>query len=214
MRKLATIAAAALLLAPVASRAQVILGARLGYAFGMGDAGANGGTLHMSDWTKSQVPVQFDVLFKVVPTLAIGPYFSYGWAQTGGDLKDMCDFTGVDCSASIMRLGVEAMFTVPQPGPFKPWIAAGMGYEWSKVHVSAPGGSGDLKLSGWEFLNVQVGGDFKVTPLFRIGPFAQLSFAQYSKADATGDIVSGEPDIPSKKIHEWFQIGVRGAFDL
>ncbi len=214
MRKLATLTVAALLLVPAASRAQVQLGARLGYAFGMGDVGGDsGGTLHMSDWTKSHVPVQVDVLFKVAPGLRIGPYFSYGWAQTGGDLKDACDLSGVDCTASIMRLGVEATFTVPQPGPFAPWFGAGFGYEWSKVHISFPGGSGDMKARGFEFLNLQVGGDFKPAPRFRIGPFAQLSFAQYSTVDTTGDGV-GPSDIPTKKFHEWFQIGVRGAFDL
>ncbi len=214
MRKLATLTAAALLLAPAASRAQVILGARVGYAFGAGDVGGDAGsTLHMSDWTKSQVPVQVDVLFKLVPTLAVGPYLSLGWAQPGGTLKDQCDSAGMDCSGTNMRLGVEAMFTLPQPGPFKPWFGAGLGYEWSKVHASGPGFSGDIKFSGFEFLNLQAGGDFKVARLFRMGPFVQLSFAQYSSADSSGDW-AGPSDIPSKKVHEWFEIGVRGAFDL
>ncbi len=213
-RKLATLTAAVLLLAPAASRAQVLLGARLGYAFGGGDVGNfSSGSIHMSDWTKSQVPVQFDLLFKVAPSLAIGPYASLAWAQPGGDLQDLCDSAGMDCNATIMRLGVEAMFTVPQPGPFKPWFGAGLGYEWSKVHTTGGGASGDRTLGGFEFLNLQAGGDLKIAPLFRIGPFVQLSLAQYSSVDSSG----GWGDlnhIPSKKVHEWFQIGVRGMFDL
>lgn len=215
MRKLMTLTVAALLLAPAASRAQVALGARLGYAFGMGDvAGDSGGSLQMSDWTKSQVPLQVEALFKATPQLAIGPYFSYGWAQAGGDLKDgVCDAPGIDCSARIMRLGVEAIYTVPQQGQFVPWFGAGLGYEWSKVHAEGGGLSGDADFSGLEFLNLQGGGDFKVSPTFRVGPFVQLSFVQYSNADWSGDF-GDLNDIPSKKVHEWFQIGVRGSFDL
>lgn len=214
MRKLATLTAAALLLAPAASHAQVVLGARLGYAVGMGDVGGDsGGTMKMSDWTKSHVPLQLEVLFKTIPQLAIGPYLSYGWAQAGGDLKSECDGAGVDCSASTLRLGVEAIFTVPLPGQFAPWVGAGVGYEWSKVHLSVPGASGDVKFSGFEFLNLQAGGDFKIAPRFRAGPFLQLNVVQYSNVDTTGD-VSGPTDIPSKKFHDWFQLGVRGSFDL
>ena len=213
MRKLAILTAAALLLVPAASHAQVILGARLGYAFGAGDVGGfSGATEHMSDWTKSHVPLQLEALFKVAPQWAIGPYFSYGWAQPGGDLKDGCDSPGFDCSARVMRLGVEAIYTFQQPGGFVPWLGAGLGYEWSKVHAEGNGISFDINASGFEFLNLQGGGDWKLSSKFKMGPFVQLSLGQYSNVDGSGDVVVN--DLTSKKVHEWFQIGVRGAFDL
>jgi hypothetical protein len=217
MRKLAILTAAALLLAPAASHAQVVLGARLGVAVGMGDVGGGyGDSLAMSDWTRGQVPLQLEMLFKATPQLAIGPYFSYGWARLGHDLESqVCDVPGIACSASIVRLGVEALYTIPQRGQFEPWLGFGLGYEWSKLHASGAGVSGEIKFSGLEFLNLQVGGDFKVSRRFGLGPFMKLAFARYSNADATGDFSGmGPTDIPDEKVHEWLEIGVRGAFDL
>lgn len=215
-RKLVLVAALVALAVPSASRAQLSLGARVGYAWGMGDVGGDpSGNLKMSDWIKGQVPIQVDAMFRLAPGLAVGGYFSYGFGQAGGQLKDtVCDVPGVDCTPSNMRLGVQATWAIPAGGGFLPWVGLGTGYEWSKLHASGPGGSGDVKFRGWEILNLQLGGDFLATPLFRVGPFVMLSLGRYSTAESTGDLAGAVTLIPEKKVHEWLQLGVRGTFDI
>lgn len=215
LRKLLLVAAvAAVLVGPARSEAQVGLGARIGYAFGMGDVGGDpAGNLKMSDFIEAQIPLQVDLMFHVVPGLSIGPYFSYGFGRTGGDTDDVCSLSGVDCTASIMRLGAQVTYTLPPPLPL--WVGAGIGYEWSKLKVEGGGESGEIKFRGMELINLQVGADFLATPALRFGPFAMLSLGRYSNADATGAFSGGaEASIPDKKLHEWLEIGLRGMFDL
>lgn len=213
LRRLAMVGlVAAALAAPGRSEAQFGVGARLGYAFGLGDVGGDaGGTLKMSDWISGQIPVQVDLMFHVIPGLSVGPYFSYGFGRVGGDLDRACS-AGVDCTASNMRLGAQATYTLPPPLPF--WVGVGIGYEWSKVELSGGGQSGEVKFRGMELLNLQAGMDFLATPILRFGPFAMLSMGRYSTAESTGALAGPSTSIPEKKVHEWLQIGVRGMFDL
>lgn len=204
------------LIVPSLASAQVSLGARLGYAFGMGDVGADtgGSTLKMEDWSDGQVPVQVDVMFRLLPGLAIGPYFSYGFGFTSGDLDtEVCDVSDVDCSARNMRLGLQATYSLPAAVGFAPWAGIGTGYEWNKLDIETPAGDGELEVRGWEIVNLQLGADF-ATPLVRVGPFVMLSVGRYGEGDSSGFGVTGGGDIEEKKIHEWLQIGIRGMFDL
>jgi hypothetical protein len=208
VRKLLLVAVAvAALGGPARSEAQVGLGARIGYAFGTGDVAADSaGTTKMSDWTKAQIPIQVDLMFHLVPGLSIGPYFSYGFGRTGGDLDDACSLTGRDCSTSVIRLGGQVTYALPPPLPF--WFGAGLGYEWNKVDTD---GEGEITVRGVEWLNLQAGVDFLATPVLRFGPFVMLSLGRYDEGELTG---FGSGSIDDKKMHQWFEIGVRGMFDL
>ncbi|BDG02702.1 outer membrane beta-barrel protein [Anaeromyxobacter oryzae] len=200
MRKLAilTVALAALAV-PSLSHAQVSLGLRLGFAPVGGDAMKD---LKMSDGIKSQIPIQLDAIYNLNKNVGLGGYFSYGLGQTA---SDACG-TGVSCSASVMRLGVQGTYTLDPMGQATPWAGVGIGYEWAKVS----GGGETLTLKGFEFLNLQVGADFAVAPQLAVGPYLGMSVGQYSDAEISGTSAS----IPDKSTHEWFQVGVRGKFDL
>lgn len=201
MRKLTMLAAAIAALAiPAVSHAQFTLGARLGYGLAMGDAEKDFG---MSDFVKSQIPIQIDAMYRVTPDFALGAYFSYGFAQTGGFTADLCDLPGADCSVSSLRIGVQGTYAFSKASPqFVPWVGAGIG--WESVSFDAGGGSTDV--TGFEFLNLQGGAAFKVSPQFQVGPYAQLAISQFSSADGN--------DIPDKAMHQWLSFGVRGSFDF
>jgi outer membrane protein W len=204
MRKLFMLAVAAALVLPTASRAQFTLGARLGFAPAMGDAAKN---QPMSDGVKSQVPIQLDGLYRFTPEFAAGVYFSYGFAQLASAVKDGCDASGVSCSASVTRLGLEGTYSLTTVSPtFVPWFGAGIGYEWLTQKASFGGVSASADATGFEFLNLQLGGDYKVSNQFYVGPYLLLSIGQYSE-------VAGN-SITDKGIHEWLSFGVRGKFDL
>jgi hypothetical protein len=91
--------------------------------------------------------------------------------------------------------------------PLWPWIGAGLGYEWLRLSSSGGEEAVNGTLSGFEFVNLQGGVDFK--PLddtnFGVGPFLAFSLAQYSTAADGGDI-------RDKTLHEWLNLGVRGTF--
>jgi Outer membrane protein beta-barrel domain len=203
MRKL-LMAALVALLVPTASFAQFQLGLRLGYSPAMGDEQKD---LPLKDTVKSQIPIQVDAMYKVTKDVAVGGYFSYGFGQLNSDLKDGCDATGLDCSASNMRLGLQAAYTFNQvTAPLVPWAAVGFGYEWTTLKVALGGASGEATTSGFEFLNLQLGGDYKVNEQFAIGPYAQLSIGQYSSIEGNS--------ITDKGMHQWLGFGLRGKFDL
>lgn len=206
-------------LLPTPSRAQLTLGARVGFAPAMGDAFKNattGEASKMSDGIKSQIPFQLDVAYRFTKELALGGYLAYGFGQVGGLFKDDCDANGQDCSAHDTRVGIQAFYTFSTVSPrFVPWAGLGFGYEWGTAEGTG-GGLPDEKmtLKGWEFVNLQVGGDYMLTPQLGIGPYVMFSVAQYSKGEFESEGVSLEADIEKKAVHEWLGFGVRGKFDL
>jgi hypothetical protein len=201
MRKLLMLAA---LLVPMASQAQVQLGLRVGYAPAMGDVQKD---QKMSDGVKAQIPIQLDAVYKVTKDIGVGGYFSYGFGQFA---SDACP-TGEDCGASVMRFGVQGLYTFNQlKAPLVPWAGLGIGYELGKASV----GDLDLTYSGFEFANLQVGGDYRVNEQFAVGPYLQFSIGQYSKVKAESGGLSASADIEETAMHQWFGFGIRGSFDL
>jgi hypothetical protein len=220
MRNLVTVLAAALALAaPAAASAQMSLGARLGFALPMGDAfeePLTGEGQALSDGISSAIPLQLEASWRVTPDLAVGGYFAYGFGRIPDDaIGGLCDFPGVDCSARTIRLGVQAIYSFNRPGTtFVPWLGAGFGYEWASLEAEAPTAKATFDFSGFELLNLQAGGDYRVSPQFSIGPFLQLGIGRYSNAESEQ---TGEPtaDIPmDETFHQWLSFGVRGRFDL
>lgn len=205
MRKLLMIGAMAIGLAlPTASRAQFTLGARVGYAPAMGDYAKDS---PLKDGVKSQIPIQVDGLYKFTPQFAAGLYFSYGIGQLSSAASDECDLNGVDCSASTMRLGVQGTYSLTNVSPtFVPWLGAGLGFEWLTQKASFGGVSASADTTGFEFLNLQGGADYKVSDAFALGPYVLFSMGQYSSFEGTS--------IPDKGVHEWLHFGIRGKFDL
>jgi outer membrane protein W len=219
MRKLLTLAVALALALPTASRAQFSLGARIGFAPSMGDAFKDANTgepLKMSDGVKSQIPIQIEGAYKATKEIAVGAYFSYGIGQTGGAAKADCSANGQSCSASDVRLGIQAFYSFTQVSPqFVPWLGLGLGYEWGSFEESGGGQpTVSTTFKGWEFLNLQAGGDYQVSPQFSVGPYVMLSIAQYSTAEFESGGITVSGDIDNKTIHEWIGFGIRGKFDF
>lgn len=219
MRRLFMIAALALL--PLAAEAQLSLGLRLGYAPAFGDAEKD---VSMSDVAKSQIPIQVDAMYAVAPDLSVGAYLSYGFAKA--EFLGICDNSGVDCTARSTRVGLQAAYTFRNASPsFLPWVGAGFGYEWASLNAELFGVEAESSASGFEFLNLQAGADFAVNEKLSVGPYLQLSVAQYSSFetsepvfdDTTGDYlgnVKTSGSIEDKGVHQWFGFGVRGRFAL
>ncbi|MFT3917773.1 MAG: outer membrane beta-barrel protein [Anaeromyxobacteraceae bacterium] len=218
MRKLSFLAAALVALAvPAAASAQaqkLTLGARLGYAIAGGDAAKDS---KMSDVLKGAIPLQLDVGYNVTKEFNVGAFVSYGFGRIGGDIKDLCDTSGVDCSARDVRLGVQGTFAFEDLNPqFVPWIGFGFGYEWGSLKVTQGPNEGKISYRGFELADLQLGADFKASPQLKVGPFVSMSFGKYSngKLEGFGAGVDQSGKIDEQAVHNFITIGVRGQFTL
>ncbi len=204
MRKLLLLGSLITVLVPSASRAQVTLGLRVGWAPAMGDVVKDA---KLSDAVKSQFPIQLDAMYRITTDFSAGVYGSYGWGLLGDQVKNACDAINRSCDASNVRVGAQLAYAFNQmKAPLVPWVGVGSGYEWNMVKTII----GDTTARGWEYVNLQLGGDYKVSPQFAIGPFINFSIGQYSKQEVPGSTLS----ISDKGTHEWFGFGLRGKFDL
>jgi hypothetical protein len=211
MRKLFKLAALAALLVPALASAQLSLGARVGYGIAMGEAVEDG---DLSDVIKGQIPIQIDVGYRLTPALTFGGYFGAGYGLLGDAVSDECDEFDLDCSARVLRLGVQLDYAFRNVSPtITPWVGAGIGYEWASVHQELDSVEVDTSFDGFEFLNLQGGVDWKVGG-FSVGPFAMLSIGQYGSFDFESPEGDESGDIENKGLHQWLQIGLRGRFDL
>jgi hypothetical protein len=98
-----------------------------------------------------------------------------------------------------------------------PWAGIGAGYEILTNSASDSSGieSASVSYSGFQFVNFQVGGDYKGAPNAGIGPFVMLSLGEYSNCSAS--VPSGTApscSIPKTALHEWLTFGIRGAYDI
>jgi hypothetical protein len=180
-------------------------GARLGYALPFGNTVAE---TKLSDALSGAVPLVLEAGYRINGNVTIGGLFQYAVAQ----IKN-CD-PGADCSASVVRLGIEAIYNFNLEGSFTPWLGLGTGYEWLGASESAGGQTLSVGLHGFEFVTAHVGGDFRLSPRFNLGPFVSFSVGEYGTATAEMGGMSASQDIPDKKMHQWLQMGIRGKFGI
>lgn len=232
MQKLVVVAMTALLV-PAASRAQAAadsrfqVGVRAGYQLSAGDAAKDAA---MKDFSlRSQIPLQVEAAFKVTPELAVGPYFSWGFGMTDdaflrdavGSPTNICDEDfgdgTVDCTGSAWRLGAQAIYTLRQlQAPLVPWVGVNVGYHSAEAEAEDRVDRITVQLNGYE-VGVQLGGDFRVSDRFAVGPFLSYSLGQFRTGEtrSTFDPADNtDGDIEDKALHHWFGIGLRAAFDL
>jgi hypothetical protein len=190
---------------------------RFGYGFALGELREGS---DLADGIAGQMPFWLDLGYRVTPELMVGLYASYGIGFVGGEVGDSCDAAGdaVDCSASDIRLGIQAQFHLQPKESVDPWLGLGIGYEWLSLGIEGAGAELSTTASGFEFVNLQVGLDFRIKPTFSLGPFIAFSLAQYSdvSVDCSGVLANVcddvGADIDAKALHEWLFIGARGTF--
>lgn len=195
----------------------VELGLRVGYGIPAGKEGAIPGmdNSNLSDDVSGIIPIQVDGGYRFNQNVYLGLSFQYapGLVNSSNNANAFCQ-SGVDCSASDLRLGLNVMYHFGMGPPFDPWVGVGAGYEWLMLSASQGSVSVDATASGFEFANLQLGGDFPINPNFVVGPFFAVSIGQYRSISVSGGGTSMDQDLNPKSIHEWFMFGVRAAYDI
>ncbi|MFL5306792.1 MAG: outer membrane beta-barrel protein [Polyangia bacterium] len=185
---------------------------RVGYAVPFGDVdGDNGDSL--SSTFSGAVPFVFEAGYRFDRHFTLGPYFQYALAQVKDGAAALCG-NGVDCSGSIIRLGLEALYHLDLGSAFVPWFGLGVGYEWMTFDASSGGRTASASAHGWEFATLQLGGDIYVAPQFAVGPFVSFSIARYDRGSLTTGNTTTTSDITNTAVHEWLQFGARFSFSL
>lgn len=218
MMKALRAALLAALVLPSVAIAQVTLGLRAGYGIPSGDLQKDS---KLKDQIKSQVPIQLDAMYWVVPRASVGLYASYGFGQVADELKDQFAFLGpgTDYSVSTYRVGLQATYAFPMGG-LAPWLGLGSGLEVGTFELENGGAKVTGTSRGWEFANLQAGVDYAITSGFGAGLFASWSIGNYTyqggKVSGTG-VIDGETGGglgSDASTHSWFVVGLRGTFDL
>lgn len=179
-------------------------GLRTGYALPLGNAAEFSTPLgklesKLSDVYSGAIPIWADVGYRINPNIYVGGFFQFGVGLMNSD-------KGAD-SGNVMKFGANAHYHFMPQSNFDPWAGLGVGYEIANAKNKA---GAETTMSGFEFANLQAGGDFKVMPALRVGPTAMFSVGQYSSISSGGTSLSGF----DKTMHMWLTLGIRGQYDL
>jgi hypothetical protein len=219
------LAGAGVLLAGSTARADatasgIEVGLRSGYAIPLGGLTGGGvnGSADLSKIYNGVIPIWVDAGYRLNPNMMIGAFFQYGVGliNTSGALSSAgCGKNGVSCSGSDLKFGAQFHYHLMPDQTIDPWAGIGIGYEIGSASASAGGQSAGASYSGFQFVDIQVGADYKAMPNLGIGPFIDFSLGQFSSCSFTGAASgTGSCSIPQQAMHEWFTIGLRGAYDI
>jgi hypothetical protein len=216
------LAAAAVVLCGDSARADatptgIEVGLRTGYAIPLGDVRKWSA---LGDTVNGTIPIWIDAGYRFHPNAMIGAFFQYGIglvnpAGYGFPLAngETCG-SASDCSASDIMFGVQFHYHLLPDQTIDPWGGVGFGYEI--LVLNDPGfasttGVGGESYSGFQFVNLQIGADYKLTPKLGVGPFVMFSLGEYSSCSYPQ---SGNCTIEGSPIHGWLTLGIRVAYDI
>ena len=218
-----SLAASGTALAADPSPTGVEVGLRLGYSIPLGKASGDqtvGGQtvpgVNLSDIASSRIPIWIDAGYRFNPNMYVGAFLQYGFVSLASNYGGgACQQNGVSCSAHDIQFGAMFAYHLMPDQTIDPWGGVGIGYETLSGSATVNGqdaGGGSYK--GLQFLNLQLGADYKVMPNLGVGPFLSFSLGSYSSATATANGQSQDVQNFQSGLHEWLTLGVRGAYDI
>jgi hypothetical protein len=203
------------------------LGARFGYSFGTGIVYSG---LSIHDSSHGALPIYIDLGWRFLPQLYGGIYGQFAPVFLA-DNPVSCP-AGFDCSAQDWRFGVQADLHFIPHSRLDPYVGLGFGYEILHTHISGPivvpslagplpaTASAGIIDRGWEFANLTLGFDARVSPEVGLGPFVSASLNQYGIHTGTQSatvqgvqVANGPVANVNHGFHELFIAGLRGTFN-
>lgn len=171
----------------------------------------------MSEAFGPQVPLIVDIGGKIIPNLFLGGYLGIAFGGAAGRFSDACNRADFTCVAVGFRIGAQIQYHILPDAKMNPWIGYGIGYE-----AVGLGGSKDdnnkfsAAVGGVEFAHLMAGLDFRLSRGFGIGPFADFSIGQYSKASTEttigGQTTKVDGDVKDTALHQWLTVGAKFTF--
>lgn len=205
--------------APSRDQGAIQLGIRLGYGAPFGKVGRTASEMvdqDLSSGIKGQIPIGVDAGYLFNPNIYVGLLFQYGFGLLASSAETGCNQSGVSCSISDLVFGINAHYHLNPIASFDPWIGLGIAYE--RLDSSATSTAFGLSVSGsntgFQYINVQLGGDVSVAPNLAVGPFVSFAAGQYSSRSTQTGSTNVSQDVTNKSFHEWLLFGVRGVFNV
>lgn len=195
---------------------------------------------NLSDGISASAPMWLDAGYRLGPRLYLGVYIQYAIVIVRDDAGPIpcygaCSQQQVGTrqlsgAASDVRFGIEARYHLVPRARLDPWVGLRFGYEVLYGRQSASGSLAGSPFStelrwqyrGFEFASLQIRGEWEIAPGVAVGPFANVSLAQFDTCSAGGsssspDIIVETPageSIRETALHGWWMLGVGGGFDL
>lgn len=209
---------------PSSNGSAIQIGLRFGYGVPFGQFGQTSDELNpikgaISSFIAGQIPIGLDAGYLITPHVYVGLLFLYGFGVESSAGRELCDPPSDDCVFRDTSLGVDVQFHVKPSASFDPWVGLGAGYEWFDW-VANPGlDQTAWTAAGFQYANVQIGGDVRLAPNLAAGPFVSISsgqFATLKTVNGKGARFSGVDmrDYVDKSFHEWLLFGVRGVYNI
>ena len=198
----------------------VSFGVRAGYALPMGSVAKDamlGAGKDLSKNVSGMIPIGADLGYRITPNWYIGATFTYGFVNSSGDVCKRIVGAAPGCSASgsNVRIGATIRYTFSPQAKIAPWIGIGTAYEVLSGSVTGPNWSTDSTVKGFEYFNVQIGGDYRILTHATVGPMIGFSLGQYNSYDfSASDGRSLDGDLNQTALHHWLTLGVQGKYDL
>ena len=178
------------------------LGADLGYAFPAG--GLERGSA-LSDVTFGAARLGLDGAYRLHSLFSVGAAISYGIV-----IPTLCN-TGGDCTSSFgsdLALGVLGRWHVGTWGFFEPALDLKLGYEWFSAKHSDSDVVSSRSFRGFQAA-VRGDGQFRLSRVFSLGPFVDLSVGIFSKARLEAPGIDRARDVAGSAAHLWIALGAR-----
>ncbi len=183
------------------------LGARVAWGFPAGNI-VSGESL--SGALSGALPLQLDLSWRFDRHFSAGFLFSYA-----PGFVNACP-PGDSCSGRSTGFGLQAIYTLDPAGALRPWLGIGVGYQWLKLEQTSAGIVYADTFSGFQWVDLQVGGDLSLTSRLWVGPYAAMTFATFSDVSASAGGLAGSGSIPSgdRRLHEWIVVGLRATYEF
>lgn len=191
------------------------LGLRAAYALPFGDA-TTGQSL--GGLTTGAAPGQLEIGWRFGDHWEAGAYFSCGSTFVGDDARNGLRAQGGSGvrGHTEQRIGLQGFYTLSRQGVLAPWVGLAAGLESTRYAKAQRADELDtvIGLSGVEAA-LQAGADWRIFRWFRAGPFLALHAGRYlSRLEWVEGGDERTSTNGSKANHGWFELGVRGSFDL
>jgi hypothetical protein len=183
-----------------------------GFGLPLGNATGGNNSTSMSDAINFAIPFGVQVGYRIAGVVFVGGTFTYGpFGSPSTSSIPACGQSGVSCHSSFVRAGFSVQWHPLGSRGTDPYLGIGLGYEWLNVSVSENGASSTGQYSGFNWADIPVGVDFRLSRAVRLGPFVDFTLGEYrTETVSSPSTISG--NISPKAIHFWLSFGVRVVF--
>lgn len=182
----------------------ISFGAGGGIPFGNIDTGG-----YRSEFISHEVPLVLDFGMKVNRWLYLGLYVGVGFGAAGSTLQDRCNETGVSCSSSSLRFGLNFQRYFLPSARINPYVGYGIGYTQAILSTNGIKGLPPGSLRGFEIARLTLGADYRVNSVIGFGPYVDFGLGIYL---TRGNELDGpEQEGLGFNMHGWLRFGLRAT---